>query len=37
MNYDWCNIKGGIDIDIDEKFIDVSPVIVEFWNNYYLN
>jgi hypothetical protein len=27
--------RGGIYIDIDEKFVDVSPVIIEVRNNYY--
>ena len=36
-NYDWCNIKGGIDIDIDEIVVDVPPVIIEVRNSYYLN
>jgi hypothetical protein len=28
--------RGGIDIDIDEIVVDVPPVIVEVWINYYL-
>jgi hypothetical protein len=29
--------RGGIDIDINERAVDVPPVIVEIRNNYYLN
>jgi hypothetical protein len=29
--------RGGKDIDIDEIVVDVPPVIVEFWNNYYFD
>jgi hypothetical protein len=29
--------RGGIDIDIDEIVVDVTPVIIEVRNNYYLN
>jgi hypothetical protein len=29
--------RGGIDIDIDERVIDVPPVIVEIQKNNYLN
>jgi hypothetical protein len=29
--------RGGIDMDIDEIVVDVPPVSVEIWTNYYLN
>ena len=29
--------RGGKDIDIYEIVVDVTPVIIEVWNNYYLN
>ena len=29
--------RGGIDIDIDEIVVDVTTVIIEIRNSYYLN